>query len=66
MTPNLRSLAALLFAGSGVFVEGVDVGAGVLAPQPGAAGALERGEPLTESFELGDAEITIRFRRRAT
>jgi hypothetical protein len=32
--------------------------------QPGAAGALEQREPLTEAFELRDVEITIRLRRR--
>jgi hypothetical protein len=34
--------------------------------QPGAAAALERGEALSESFELADVEITIRSRRRGT
>jgi hypothetical protein len=34
--------------------------------QPGAAAALARQEPLSESFELADVEITIRLRRRGT
>jgi hypothetical protein len=33
--------------------------------QPGAARALERRQPLPESFELADVEITIRVRRRS-
>lgn len=32
--------------------------------QPGAATALEQGDPLPESFTLNDVEITIRLRRR--
>jgi len=32
--------------------------------QPGAATALEEGEALPESFELGRVEIEIRVRRR--
>ena len=32
--------------------------------QPGATKALERGEALTESFDLSDIEITVRVRRR--
>jgi hypothetical protein len=32
--------------------------------QPGAAAALERRDPLPESFELRDVEITISVRRR--
>ena len=34
--------------------------------QPGAANALERNEPLSESFSLADVEITIKVRRRRT
>ena len=34
------------------------------ALQPGAAAALERGEPLPESFGLADVEISVRVRRR--
>jgi hypothetical protein len=32
--------------------------------EPGAAAALERGEPLSEALTLADVEITIRLRRR--
>jgi hypothetical protein len=34
--------------------------------QPGAAQALEDGAPLSDAFEIADAEITIRLRRRRT
>jgi len=34
--------------------------------QPGAASALDRGQPLSESFELRHVEITIRLRHRGT
>ena len=34
--------------------------------QPGAAQALEDGEPLTEAFELADVDIRITLRRRGT
>jgi hypothetical protein len=34
--------------------------------EPGAAEALESGEPLPEAFELDDVEITITLRRRRT
>jgi hypothetical protein len=30
--------------------------------QPGAAAALESGAPLSEAFELGEVEITVKLR----